>query len=190
MLYSIYEKILNLARHKYAEKTLIAVSFIGSTIFPIPPDMFLAPMVLARPQKWWWLALICTLASVLGAIVGYMIGLLAFEILAKPIIEFYTLQNNFDILQNWYSTHGWLALLFASITPFPYKLVTIFSGIVQFNLFLFIAISLFGRSVRFFLVAFLLYKFGKNIEQFIQKKLAIILTIICIIIFMLYIIVL
>ena len=189
IIHSTYKRILEYGRHRHAEKTLAGVSFIGSSIFPLPPDMFLAPMVLAEPRKWWRLAAICTLASVMGAIAGYIMGAAAYEWLAKPIMEFYGAEENFHKLHNWYQSYGGWALMFASVTPFPYKVITIFSGVVHFNIFAFILISLIGRSIRFFLVAFLLQKFGKDVETFIQKKLGIVLLIICLTILIFYLII-
>lgn len=186
MIKKLYKKLLEWGEHRHAVKTLAGVSFIGSTVFPIPPDLFLAPVVLARPNQWWRWAAICTLASVAGAVVGYIMGALAYEWIARPIIEFYGAFDSYHQVQEWYYIYGGWGLLMASITPFPYKIVTIFSGVVQFNIFAFILISLIGRSIRFFLVSFLLWRCGESIQHFIEKRLGIVTTLVCLVLLALF----
>lgn len=176
MIRALYDWMFRLAAHRGAPKTLAFFSFVESSFFPIPPDVLLIPMVLADRAKWWRLALICTIASVLGALLGYAIGALAFEFIGKPILEFYGALEKFDQIANWYNTYGGWGVLFAAVTPFPYKVLTIFSGATGLSLLTFVVVSVIGRSLRFFLVAFLLYKFGDPIRQFIEKRLNLMFT--------------
>ena len=176
MIRALYDWMFRLAAHRGAPKTLAFFSFVESSFFPIPPDVLLIPMVLADRTKWWRLALICTIASVLGALLGYATGALAFEFIGKPILEFYGALEKFDQIANWYNTYGGWGVLFAAVTPFPYKVLTIFSGATGLSLLTFVVVSVIGRSLRFFLVAFLLYKFGDPIRQFIEKRLNLMFT--------------
>lgn len=173
MLHRLYDWIMSLAATRHAEKALFSVSFIESSVFPIPPDVLLIPMVLAQRGKWLRIALICTLGSVIGAFAGYAIGAFLFETIGRPILEFYGKAEAFEQISTWYNHSSWggWAIFFAAITPFPYKVLTIFSGSTGFNLVAFTLISLIGRGARFFLVAGLLYRFGEPIRQFIEKYL-------------------
>ena len=173
MLRRLYDWTMSLAATRHAEKALFGVSFIESSIFPIPPDVLLIPMVLARRESWLRLALICTVGSVLGAFLGYAIGMFLFETIGQPILAFYGKADSFQELSAWYNSSSWggWAIFGAAITPFPYKVVTIFSGTTGFNLLAFTVISVIGRGFRFFLVSFLLYKFGEPIRIFIEKYL-------------------
>ena len=176
MLRALYDWMFRLAAHKGATKALGFFSFLESSVFPIPPDVLLIPMVLANRAKWWRYALICTVASVLGAFLGYAIGALAYEHIGKPVLEFYGAGEKFDQIAGWYNTYGGWGVLFAAITPFPYKVLTIFSGATGLNFLIFTIVSVIGRSFRFFLVAFLLYKFGEPIQTFIEKRLGLMFT--------------
>lgn len=173
MLRRLYDWTMSLAATRHAEKALFGVSFVESSIFPIPPDVLLIPMVLARREQWLRIAIICTLGSVLGAFLGYAIGMFLFETIGQPILAFYGKADSFQQLSEWYNTSSWggWAIFGAAITPFPYKVVTIFSGTTGFNLALFAVISVIGRGFRFFLVAGLLYYFGEPIRTFIEKYL-------------------
>tara|TARA_R100001129_G_scaffold34587_3_gene23479 strand:+ start:8952 stop:9539 length:588 start_codon:yes stop_codon:yes gene_type:complete len=173
MLRRLYDWTMSLAATRHAEKALFGVSFVESSIFPIPPDALLIPMVLARRESWMRLALICTVGSVLGAFLGYAIGMFLFETIGQPILAFYGKADSFQELSAWYNSSSWggWAIFGAAITPFPYKVVTIFSGTTGFNLLAFTVISVIGRGFRFFLVSFLLYKFGEPIRIFIEKYL-------------------
>ncbi|TDH34848.1 DedA family protein [Pseudohoeflea suaedae] len=173
MLRRLYDWTMSLAATRHAEKALFGVSFVESSIFPIPPDALLIPMVLARRESWIRLALICTVGSVLGAFMGYAIGMFLFETIGQPILAFYGKADSFQELSAWYNSSSWggWAIFGAAITPFPYKVVTIFSGTTGFNLLAFTVISVIGRGFRFFLVAFLLYRFGDPIRVFIEKYL-------------------
>ena len=170
MIRALYDWMFKLAGSKHADKALAFISFIESSFFPIPPDVMLIPMVLADRARWWKLALICTIASVLGAVLGYAIGALAYDWLGQPILEFYGKKDAFEKLSETYNSEWGLLSVFAgAVTFLPYKLFTIFSGVTGLNFALFIAISILGRGLRFFLVAFLLFKFGEKIQIFIEK---------------------
>ena len=161
MLRRLYDWTMSLAATRHAEKALFGVSFVESSIFPIPPDALLIPMVLARRESWIRLALICTVGSVLGAFLGYAIGMFLFETIGQPILAFYGKADSFQELSAWYNSSSWggWAIFGAAITPFPYKVVTIFSGTTGFNLLAFTVMSVIGRGFRFFLVSFLLFSF-------------------------------
>ncbi len=177
MLRKLYDLTMSLATTRHAERALAGVSFIESSVFPIPPDVLLIPMVLAERTKWIRYALVCTVASVAGAFLGYAIGAFLFETLGKPILAFYGKEDAFEQLSVWYnSSWGAWAILFAAITPFPYKVLTIFSGLVGFNPIAFAAVSVVGRSLRFFLVSWLLSRYGPPIKGFIEKHLGLLFT--------------
>jgi len=150
---------------------LAVVSFVESSFFPIPPDVLLIPMVLANREKAWRLALICTVASVLGGFLGYAIGALLFEAVAQPILGFYGYLDKFADFQARYNEWGAWIVFMAGLTPFPYKVITIASGVTQLDLAIFAVASVLARGLRFFLVAALLWKFGPPIRDFIERHL-------------------
>ena len=173
MFQSLYKKCLVLAAHKSSNFYLGLVSFIESSFFPIPPDAMIIPMVIAKKQEYLKIFLIASIFSVLGGIFGYLIGYLFFD-LAMYVIEFYNYQDNFENLKlNMSKGSGflaWLSILFlAGFTPLPYKAFTISSGLISFNLSVFIIVSLISRSLRFFIVAYLSYKFGEYFTEFMNK---------------------
>jgi len=176
MLRRLYNWTLSLAANRNAERVLFGISFAESSFFPIPPDVLLIPMVIARPAKWFRIALICTVASILGAIAGYLIGMFLFEQVARPILDFYGKQDSFERIAEWYNTWGGWGVLFAAITPFPYKVLTIFSGATGLNFGVFLLVSVIGRSFRFFLIAWLLNRYGPPIRDFIEKYLGLLFT--------------
>jgi len=171
MIRRLYDWTMSLARTRYAKAGLAGVSFAESSFFPIPPDVLLIPMVIANRQAWWRIALLCTVASVLGAMLGYAIGMFLFDAIGEPILHFYGKEDAFSEITDWYNTWGGWGVLFAAVTPFPYKVLTIFSGLTGLNFLTFVIVSVIGRSLRFFLVAFLLYHFGAPIQAFIEKYL-------------------
>ena len=171
MIRKLYNWMFELAKSKHATKALAGFSFAESSFFPIPPDVLLIPMVLANRAKWFKYALICTIASILGAYLGYAIGSLGYEFIGKPILAFYGKEDLFVRMQNWFDTWGGWGLLFAAITPFPYKVLTISSGFAGLNILMFTLVSIIGRGFRFFLVSWLLFKFGEPIQTFIEKRL-------------------
>lgn len=174
---ALYDWVFFLAKSKNANTALFGISFAESSFFPIPPDILLIPMVLAKRHKWIFLASLCTLASVLGAFLGYYIGAALYDTIGQPILAFYGKEDAFDKVAAWYNKWGGWGVLFAAITPFPYKVLTIFSGATGLNLVTFIVVSIIGRSFRFFLVSWLLYKFGDPMREFIEKRLGLMFTI-------------
>lgn len=178
MLRRLYDWTMSMAATRHADRALAGVSFVESSFFPIPPDVLLIPMVLANRQKWLRIATICTVASVLGALLGYAIGMFLYEAVGEPILAFYGKTDAFEEMSALYNSPwgGW-AILFGAVTPFPYKVLTIFSGATGFNLPLFIAISVVGRGLRFFLVSGLLYRIGPPVRHFVEKYLGILFTI-------------
>ena len=165
----LYKKLLSAAKHRHANRYLAIVAFSESSFFPIPPDVMLIPMVLAKPNDWWRIALTCTLFSVIGGIAAYFVGFFLFQLVALPLLEFYNYQNKIlefnEMYHNW---GGWVVFL-AGLTPFPYKIITIASGMTQLNLALFIALSVLSRGLRFFAVSVLLYYFGDSIRALLEK---------------------
>jgi len=168
-LRNIYSWTLKKAEHKNAKWYLSLISFTESSFFPIPPDLLLIPMALANRVKALFYAFICTLSSVIGGVAGYAIGYFFYNSLGIFIVEFYHLENSFNVFENYYKEFGILIVLGAGITPFPYKFITIASGVFGLNIFLFIIVSIIGRGSRFYLIAILLYFFGEKIKLFIDK---------------------
>ncbi len=183
MLRRLYNWTLSLAATRHAERALFAISFAESSFFPIPPDVLMIPMVIAKPLSWVRIAFICTLASILGAIGGYLIGMFLFEAVGQPILAFYGKEHSFEQIAEWYNTWGGWGVLFAAITPFPYKVLTIFSGATGLNFGIFLLVSVIGRSFRFFLIAFLLNRYGVPIRDFIEKYLGILFTVFVVLLF-------
>jgi membrane protein YqaA with SNARE-associated domain len=165
---SLYAKSMLWARHKYATYWLALVSFTESSFFLIPPDVMLAPMSLAKPNKAWFYALVTTVASVLGGLLGYLIGSFAFEMI-EPLIHSMGYWHKFELAQQWFTDYGFWAILLAGFTPIPYKIFTIASGVAGMLLIPFILGSLIGRGGRFFLVASLMYWGGEALEQRLHK---------------------
>jgi membrane protein YqaA with SNARE-associated domain len=176
MLRRLYDWTMSLAATRHAERALAGVSFIESSFFPIPPDVLLIPMVLSDRSKWIRYAVICTIASVLGALLGYAIGAFLFDVIGQPILKLYNAEQSFAKIQDWYDAWGGWGVLFAAITPFPYKVLTIFSGFTGLDLLTFVAVSVLGRGFRFFLVTWLLNRFGAPIRSFIEKNLGLLFT--------------
>ena len=164
-----YNWTLEKAQHKNAKWYLSLISFAESSFFPIPPDILLIPMALASKARALFYAFMCTLFSVLGGILGYAIGYFFYNSVGIYIVDFYHLENSFNIFENYYKEFGILIVLGAGITPFPYKFITIASGVFGLNIFLFIIVSIIGRGLRFYLIAILLYFFGEKIKLFIDK---------------------
>ena len=173
MIKKLYDKCVTWAGYKYAKQILAIESFIESSFFPIPPDVMIVPMVVSKRNEFIQIALIATTFSVLGALFGYYIGYSLYEI-AIQIFEFYGYEYS-DTFKEKFSTGGgfkaWLGILFtAGFTPLPFKLLTISSGIIHFNLASFVLICVITRGLRFFLVAYLTYKFGSKFGPFLEKK--------------------
>ena len=173
MIKSLYDKCVAWAGYRYAKQILAIEAFIESSFFPIPPDVMIIPMVISKKNEFIRIALIATIFSVLGALFGYYIGYSLNEIAIK-IFEFYGYEYS-DTFKEKFSTRGglmaWLGILFtAGFTPLPFKLLTISSGIIHYNLITFISICIITRGLRFFLVAYLTYKFGQKIGPFLEKQ--------------------
>ncbi|MFP1631145.1 YqaA family protein [Zhengella sp. ZM62] len=177
MLRRLYDWTLSLAGTRHAEKALAGISFAESSFFPIPPDVLLIPMVLANRANWIRIATLCTLSSVAGAFLGYAIGMFLYETVGEPILAFYGKADAFEQISAWYNTWGGWGVLFAAVTPFPYKVLTIFSGATGLNFLVFTVVSIIGRAARFFLVAWLLYRWGEPIRIFIEKYLNLLFTV-------------
>ncbi len=185
MFKELYHKSLKLAGHKSSKFFLGIISFIESFIFPIPPDVLIIPMTIAKRHDWLKIAIIATICSVLGACFGYFIGYVFFNEIGVKIFELYGVDNT-SFLKDKVSSEGgviaWMTLLaIAGFSPVPFKLLTITSGFVHFNLFYFIAVSLLTRGLRFFLIAFLIGNFGPAMKRIIEKKLIMVSVIISII---------
>ena len=174
MLQKLYDRCLNLARHKLSKPFLAFISFIESSFFPIPPDVMIVPMVLAKKDSYLKIFLIATIFSVLGGILGYFLGSLFLEF-SMSIIEFYDYEDKVFELQDKLSNNEgfvfWIGTLFlAGFTPLPYKVFTITSGFIGFNIYIFILISLISRGLRFFIVSYLSMKFGDKFEILLKKE--------------------
>ena len=183
MLRKLYDWTMSLAATRHAEKALFGVSFAESSFFPIPPDVLLIPMTLANPRGWIRLAAICTAASVIGAFLGYAIGMFLYESIGVWILEAYGAADKFQRITEWYNTWGGWGVLFAAITPFPYKVITIMSGGTGMPLATFIVTSILARALRFFIVAALLWKFGAPIRDFIERRLPLVFTVFVVLLF-------
>ena len=173
MFTQLYNKCLKLAAHRNSKYFLGLISFIESSFFPIPPDVIIAPMAIAKKSDFFKIFLIATIFSVLGGIFGYMIGLLFFDF-AMGIVEFYNYEDKVMHIKNALSQgngfYAWLAILFlAGFTPLPYKVFTITSGLISFNLIIFIFISLISRGLRFFLVSYFSSKFGQVFTNYMNR---------------------
>lgn len=176
MLRDVYHRTLALAGSPRAGWWLALVAFTEASCFPIPPDVLLIPMALARPERAWRLALICTIASVCGGALGYYIGYAVFNQLARPVLEFYGYGGRFAAFQAMYAEWGLWVILIKGLTPIPYKIVTIASGAAKFNFWLFMAASAVTRGARFFIVAALLHFWGERVKEFVERRLTLVTT--------------
>lgn len=173
MLKRLYHWMLDRAASKKAVPSLAVVSFAESSFFPIPPDVMLIPMCLARPEKAFYYAFVCTLASVAGGIAGYAIGYLLYETVGQWIIGMYGYAGKMDQLRAFYDKWGWASVLIGGLTPVPFKLITILSGLLEYNFMLFVVFSVIARGARFFALAGVLYFWGEPIKAFIDRYFAI-----------------
>jgi membrane protein YqaA with SNARE-associated domain len=171
MLKRIYDWCIDAAHKPYALWIMGAVSFAESSFFPVPPDVMLIPMSLARPQRAWVYAAICTVTSVLGGLLGYAIGALLFDSVGHWLIQVYGLGDKVDAFRASYAEWGAVIILLKGLTPIPYKLVTITSGFAGYNLLLFVLCSIVARGGRFFIAAILLNRYGDWIRERIEKHL-------------------
>ncbi len=171
MLRRIYDGTMALAEHRHAVALLGLVAFIESSIFPIPPDVLLIPMVLAARRRAWLIAAVCTLASVAGGAAGYGIGYFLFEAVGRPLFEFYGYMDAFAAFRGQFNAWGAWVVAGAGLTPFPYKVITIASGVTALDPVVFVVASMLSRGARFFLLAGLLWYFGPPIRRFIENHL-------------------
>lgn len=176
MIRSLYDWTIALAQHRHALWALAAVAVIESSVFPIPPDVLMIPMILAAPHRAFLIAAVATVASVAGGMLGYGIGALAFDTLGLPVLEFYGKTDNFAAFAESYNAWGAWAVLIAGVTPFPYKVITILSGTTGLSLAVFVVASIIARGLRFFIVAALLWRFGAPIRDFIERRLGLMFT--------------
>lgn len=183
MLRRLYDWTIALAESRHALWALAVVAFIESSFFPIPPDVLMIPMIIARPSRAFLIAGIATVASVLGGMFGYYIGYGLFESVGKPILDFYGKDDAFGEFATKYNEWGAWAVLFAGVTPFPFKVITIASGVTQLSFPVFVFASVIARAFRFFIVAALLWKFGAPIRTFIEKRLGLMFVIFCLLLF-------
>lgn len=176
LLRRLYELTLKAAETNGALRVLAIVSFLESSIFPIPPDAFIVPMVLARRERAWIIAGVATLASVLGGYAGYAIGMFLFDLVATPLIRLYGYEDVFATFSVHYHAWGFWIVVMAGFTPFPYKVITIASGALALDPFIFGAASVLSRGARFFLVAAILYWCGAGVRRVIEQHLGLITT--------------
>jgi membrane protein YqaA with SNARE-associated domain len=181
MLKNLYDYVMRLADHPKSLWILAIMSFAESSFFPIPPDVLLIPMVLAAPTRAWKIAFVCSVSSLLGGIFGYMIGAYFFDVVGQPIVDLYHLQAQFERFSGLYNEYGAIIVAVAGFSPIPYKVFTIASGVTNLDITTFIIASAVSRSARFFLVAALLWKYGTPIREFIEKHLAKLTMLFCII---------
>ncbi|AXK84052.1 DedA family protein [Pseudolabrys taiwanensis] len=177
MLRRLYDWAIDAAHKPHAMWTLGAISFAESSFFPLPPDVMLIPMSLARPQRAYVMALWCTVASVLGGLVGYAIGALLYDSVGLWLIHLYGYANKVEAFRTAYAEWGAWIILLKGLTPIPYKVVTITSGFAAYNIWLFLLFSIITRGARFFILAFLLHRYGEQAREIIEKRLGFWVTI-------------
>ena len=183
MLRKIYDWTIRLADHPKALWLLAIVSFTESSFFPIPPDILMIPMILARPSRAWLIAGIALVSSVLGGLLGYAIGALAYEQIGQPILESLGKADAMGEFNTRFNDFGFWAVLTAGVTPFPYKVITIMSGWTGMPLMTFILTSILARGLRFFLVAALLWKYGAPVREFIERRLGLVTIVFVVLLF-------
>ncbi|MDH3597213.1 MAG: DedA family protein [Rhodospirillales bacterium] len=183
MLRGLYDWTMGLAGHRHALPALAVVAFIESSLFPIPPDILIIPMVLAARPRAWRIAAVATAASVLGGLLGYAIGAGLYETVGRPVLEFYGYGAKFEEFRGAYNDWGAWIVAGAGFTPFPYKVITIASGVTGLNLAVFMLASLVSRGARFFLLAALLWYFGPPVRRFIEANLPLLATLFFVLLF-------
>ncbi|ABS65737.1 YqaA family protein [Xanthobacter versatilis] len=174
MLRKLYDWIIAYSAKPSAPWALALVAFAESSVFPVPPDVLQVPMTLARPDRAWRYALIATVASVLGGLVGYAIGALLYDSVGKFLIDLYGYGSKVDQFRAAYAHYGHWVILLKGLTPIPFKLVTITSGFADYNLFWFVVLSIITRGARFFILAAILHYFGPSAREFIEKRLGLV----------------
>ena len=176
MLKRTYNRTMALADHPQAIWWLALVAFVEASVFPIPPDVLMIPMILARPQRAWAIAGVALAASILGGLLGYAIGALAYDSIGQPILAAMGKGEAMDAFNTRFNDFGFWAVLVAGITPFPFKVITIMSGWTGMPMATFIATSILARALRFYIVAVLLRVFGAPIREFIEQQLSLVFT--------------
>ncbi len=172
MFKRLYQWTLSLAESPRATWALAVIAFAESSFFPLPPDLILVPMSLAKPKRAWFYAGVCTIASVAGGVLGYLIGSVLYDTVGKWLIHLYGYDQKAEVLRSCYDTYGWLIILLKGLTPIPYKLVTIVSGFAGYNIALFVVLSLLTRGARFFILAGILNRFGDPIRAALDRHFA------------------
>lgn len=170
----LYDRVIKWSRHRHAPRYLALLSFTEASFFPIPPDVMLAPMVLASRERAWYLAGVTTIASILGGLLGYVIGWVLFDQIGQPIVELYHAEDKFEMIKDWFDRYGVWVVFVAGFSPIPYKLFTVTSGLMAMSLAPFILASAVGRGARFFLVAGLIHWGGEPFAAFIEKRINVI----------------
>lgn len=165
----LYTRVMTLARHRHAMRWLAGVSFVESSVFPIPPDVMLIPMILAERARAWAIAVVCTGASVLGGLAGYAIGYAFWEAVGQPLMAFYGYEAKMGDFAGRYNEWGAWIVFIAGITPFPYKVITIASGVAGLDIVVFTVASVLSRGLRFFVEAALLWRFGAPVQRFVER---------------------
>lgn len=176
MIRGLYDWTLSLAGHRYALLALAVISFLESSVFPIPPDLLMIPMILATPHRAFLIAGVCLVSSVLGGAAGYAIGHFAFEEIGRPILESLGKLDRMQEFNERFNDFGFWPVLIAGLTPFPYKVITIMSGWTGLPFMTFMVSSIIARGLRFFIVAGLLWKYGAPIRDFIERRLGLMFT--------------
>lgn len=179
MIRALYDWTMSWASHPYAIWVLAFVAFIESSVFPIPPDVMMIPMILAAPRRAFLIAGVATVSSVLGGMLGYAIGAFFYDSIGAPILESLGKADSMDAFNTRFNNLGFWPVLIAGLTPFPYKVITIMSGWTGLPLGTFIITSIIARSLRFFLVATLLWKYGTPIRDFIERRLGLMFILFC-----------
>ncbi|HWL83055.1 MAG TPA: VTT domain-containing protein [Roseomonas sp.] len=180
MLRALYDRVLYLSGHRRAGTWLALVSFAESSFFPIPPDAMLVPMCLARPERAWRYAAICTVASVLGGLLGYALGFFLFEAVAQPVLAAYGHADALETFRAWFDRWGAAVILIKGLTPIPFKIVTIAAGAAAFNPWIFLITSALTRGARFFLLALLLRRYGTPMRSFIERRLTLLTSVVAV----------
>ena len=178
MIYRLYSRTLAVAAHRHAMAAMALISFAESSFLPLPPDFLLVPMILAQPRRAWLIAAVCTITSVAGGYVGYAIGFFLFDAVGLPVLEFYHMMDKYEAFKSAFAEWGAWIIVIKGLTPIPFKLVTIASGAAQFDLITFTMASVVSRSLRFFLLAALLWRFGEPIRDFIERRLMLVTSMI------------
>jgi membrane protein YqaA with SNARE-associated domain len=183
MLTGLKDNMMNAARSPNAERALFAVSFAESSFFPLPPDLMLGPMAAASPEKWLRYAIVCTIASVLGGLAGYAIGMFLMDQVGRYILDFFGYSGEREMeLRAFYDQYGAWFIFLKGLTPIPYKLVTILSGAMHFSIPIFIAASVVTRGIRFAAVAWIFQRFGPQIAPIMEKRMGLVLVVAAVVI--------